>query len=66
MRDGQRKDAEIKVIIDFHENGTLPDDDKTRELLISREQYHLENDILYYVDADKTLRLIHLQVVVNC
>jgi len=27
-RDGQRKDAEIKVIIDYHENGILPDDDK--------------------------------------
>ena len=37
----------------------MPDDDKkARELLISREQYHLEDDILYYVAADKTLRLI--------
>ena len=59
MKEGQRKDAEIKVIIDFHENDVLPDDDKkARELLISREQYHLEDDILYYVAADKKLRLI--------
>jgi len=58
-RDGQRKDAEIKMIVDFHENGILPDDGKkARELLMSREQYHLEDDILYYVAADKTLRLI--------
>jgi len=56
---GILKDAEIKMVIDFHENGILPDDDqKARELLISKEQYHLENDILYYVAADKTLRLI--------
>jgi len=34
----------------------MPDDNKkARELLISWEQYHLEDDILYYIAADKTL-----------
>ena len=39
----------------------LPSDDKkARELLSSRTQYHdhIEEGILYYVETDKTLRLI--------
>ena len=37
----------------------LPHDDKkARELLLSRPQYHMEGGVLYYVEADKTLRLI--------
>ena len=55
----QRKDEEIKVIIDFLENCVLPDDDKkARELLLSRSQYCLMDGVLYYVVADKTLRLV--------
>ena len=55
----QRKDEEIKVIVDFLENCVLPDDDKkARELLLSRSQYCLMDGVLYYVVADKTLRLV--------
>ena len=55
----QRKDEEIKMIVDFLENCVLPDDDKkARELLLSRSQYCLMDDVLYYVVADKTLRLV--------
>ena len=55
----QRKDEEIKVIVDFLENCVLPDDDnKARELLLSRSQYFLMDGVLYYVVADKTLRLV--------
>lgn len=33
MRDRQREDAKLKMIIDFQENGILPDDDrKAKEL----------------------------------
>ena len=34
------------------------DDKKARELLLNRAQYHMEGSVLYYVEADKTLRLI--------
>ena len=44
----QRKDEEIKVIVDFLENCVLPDDDKkARELLLSRSQYCLMDGVLY-------------------
>ena len=59
IKDRQREDAEIKLIIDFQENNFLPDDDKkARELLLSRMQYQLMDGILYYVANDKTLWLI--------
>ena len=49
----------MRRIIDFQENGILPNDDKkARELLLSRTQYHLVNGILYYVMTDKTLCLM--------
>ena len=59
MEDRQREDPELKLIIDYQKEGVLPrDDKKARELLLSRAQYHMEGGVLYYVEADKTLRLI--------
>ena len=59
IEDRQREDPELKLIIDFQEEGMLPSDDKkARELLLSRAQYHMEEGVLYYVETDKTLRLI--------
>ena len=56
LKERQRKDAEIRMIVDFHENDILPGDDKkARELLLSRAQYYLVDSILYYVARDKTL-----------
>jgi len=50
---------EMRRIIDFQENGILPNDDKkARQLLLSRIQYHLVDDILHYVTTDKTLCLM--------
>jgi len=58
IKDRQRSDMEMRKIIDFQENGILPNDDKeARELLLSRTQYHLVDGILCYVTTDKTLRL---------
>ena len=55
----QRKDLELKLIIDFQAKGVLPGDDKkARELLLSRAQYHIEESVLYYVETDQTLHLI--------
>ena len=59
IEDRQREDPELKLIIDFQEEGVLPSDvKKARELLLSTAQYHMEESVLYYVESDKTLRLI--------
>ena len=59
IKDRQREDPELKLIIDFQEEGVLPSDDKkARELLLSRAQYHMEEGVLYYVETDKALCLI--------
>ena len=59
IEDRQREDPELKLIIDYQKEGVLPrDDKKARELLLSRVQYHMKGGVLYYVEADKTLRLI--------
>ena len=59
MEDRQREDTELKLIIDYQKEGVLSrDDKKASELLLSRAQYHMEGGVLYYVEADKTLRLI--------
>ena len=67
VEDRQREVPELKLIIDFQEEGVLPrNDKKARELLLSRAQYHMEESVLYYTETDKTLRLIiHQQVTVN-
>jgi len=63
MRKGQRKDAEIKMIVDFHGNGILPDDDKkARELIISsiwRMTFCITLLLTRHYD------LYHLQVILN-
>ena len=58
MEDRQREDPELKLIIDYQKEGVLPRDDKKARVLLSRAQYHMEGGVLYYVEADKTLRLI--------
>ena len=60
IKDRQREDPALKLIIDFQEEGVLPigDNKKARELLLSRAQYHMEEGVLYYVETDKTLHLI--------
>ena len=55
IEDRQGEDPELKLNIDFQEEGALPNDDKnTRELLLSRAQYHMEEGVLYHVESDKT------------
>ena len=55
----QREDPELRIIIEYQEGRMLPDDDKkAREILLSRYQYLMMEDVLYYVETDKTLRLI--------
>ena len=39
--------------------GTLPKDEKkAKELALTKTQYEIVDDVLYHVEADKTLRVI--------
>ena len=55
----QRKDKELLDIISFLESGLLPEDEKLAKLVsLTRSQYTLVDDVLYYVHSDGTLRVI--------
>jgi len=55
----QTTDSELKTIIDYQEEGILSSDDKkARGILLSRSQYHMIGKVLYYVETNKTFRLI--------
>ena len=51
----QRKDPKLQEMISWLENGTLPEDDKrARNLVIRAEQFTILDDILYFVDPNKS------------
>ena len=55
----QRRDEDLAVIIEYLETGVLPQDDRlARTLVLSSSQYALEDDVLYKVESDSTLRVI--------
>ena len=59
IRGSQLKDPNLKLIIDYLENGMLPQDEgRARELVLGSSSYQLSDGILYHVEPDKSLRLI--------
>ena len=55
----QEADPDLKMMIDYLCDGTLPEDDKAaRRLVLSRPQHALLDCVLYHVERDGTLRLI--------
>ncbi len=55
----QRGDPELREIMDFVQSGTLPEEEKrARELVLAKTQYVVIDDILYHLQADKSLRVI--------
>jgi hypothetical protein len=62
----QRRDEDLAAIIEYLEIGILPSDEKVaRTLVLSKSQYVLEDDVLYKVEQDSTLRVIHYKFVNN-
>jgi hypothetical protein len=56
---GQREDKDLAVTIEYLETGILPQDEgQARTLVLSSSQYALEDDVLYKVEPDSTLRVI--------
>ena len=59
IRGSQLKDPNLKLIVDYLENGILPQDEgRARELVLGSSSYWLLDGILYHVEPDKSLRLI--------
>ena len=55
----QDSDMGLRVIKEYLKDGKLPSEDRVaRELVLSRAQYELIDDVLYHVESDKTLRVI--------
>ena len=59
LADLQRQDEELVEVIRFLETGVLPSDEKRAKLLALTESQHVtEDDILYNVEKDGTLRIV--------
>ena len=55
----QRQDKELAPVICYLETGLLPDDERlARTITLSASQYVLEDDVLYRLEQDSTLRII--------
>ncbi len=55
----QCEDTDLRCIVEFIMNGSLPEDQKkARELALTRTQYKVVDGVLYHVQLDKTLRVI--------
>ena len=55
----QRDDPDLAAIITYLETGILPPEEgPARTLVLSSSQYVLEDDVLYKVESDSTLRVI--------
>ena len=53
LRERQCKDTHLKPMIDYLETGNLPQDEKqARELVLSKELFTMEDDVLYHVERD--------------
>ena len=59
LSDQQRSDPELWEVIDFLTDGVLPKDDtRARELALTRPQFVIQDEVLYYIAKDKSLRVI--------
>ena len=55
----QDGDPSLQVIKHYLRTGELPDDEqRARELVLSRPQFEILDDVLYHVESDKTLRIV--------
>ena len=55
----QREDPDLADVIKYLATGILPQDEgKARTLVLSSSQYALEDDVLYKVEPDSTLRVV--------
>ena len=59
LKDRQRADEGLAPVIDFLERGLLPKDEwLSRRIALASSQYTIQDQVLYRVEADGTLRMI--------
>ena len=55
----QRSDPELRCVITYLETGVLPEEEKlARRVALTRSQYVIEDNVLYKLEGDGTLRVI--------
>ena len=55
----QRQDVEPAAVVTYLETGVLPLDEKNaRQVALKESQYTLDNQVVYRVEADGTLRVV--------
>ena len=59
LRERQKEDPELELYFDYLEDGELPEDEKiARRIVLEREHFHVEEEILCRQDNNGQLRLI--------
>ena len=59
LEECQDNDPELKLLRDYMLTGQLPEDErKARELVLSKTQFEIKDGVLYYIEKDKTLKVI--------
>ena len=59
LAERQRKDLALLQVIQYSENGVLPEDERrAREIALTHSQYEIVDNVLYHTEKDKTLRII--------
>ena len=59
LHDRQMSDSSLKTIVDYISDGKLPEDEKeARHLILRSQKFTVLYRILYYIESDKTLRLV--------
>lgn len=52
-------DSSLKIIVDYISDGKLPEDGKeVRHLTLRSQKFTVLDGILYYIESDKTLRVV--------
>ena len=55
----QRKDEELKPIIEYLETGILPEEEGiAKRLVLTKSQFLVEDSVLYWIASDSTLRVV--------
>lgn len=67
IREQQRRDPEVFPMIDYLEQGELPDNNRSaRKILWNADAYHLSEDLLYHIEGGKikTSKPLRTQLVI--
>ncbi len=67
IRNEQKLDLKLKLLIDYISTGTLPDDEKlAKSIVLQSDNYNYTDDLLYHQQASraKNIPQLHIQLVI--